>query len=198
MGKHADRAVVFRFGLPAILAAFLGAQALVWLSHLSPLVSYAASGRTFDILPVKLAIGLLMTGFALLEVLPAVEKLAFDKPYLPMGGILSGFFGGLSGHQGALRSAFLIRCGLSKESFIATGIVIACLVDVTRLGVYAAKFSAADLGANAMLLTAATLSAFVGAWAGNRLLHKVTIRAVQWTVAAMLFLIAIGLASGLI
>lgn len=31
---------------------------------------------------------------------------------------------------------------------------------------------------------------------GNRLLHKVTIRAVQWTVAAMLLVIAVGLASG--
>ncbi len=198
LGKHADRAVVLRFGLPAILAAFLGARALVWLSHLSPLASYAAFGRTFEVLPMKLAIGLLMIGFALLEALPAFEKLAFDKRYLPVGGILSGFFGGLSGNQGALRSAFLIRCGLSKEGFIATGVVIACLVDVTRLGVYATKFSAVDLGANVMLLTATTLSAFIGAWAGNRLLHKITIRAVQWSVAAMLFLIAIGLASGLI
>ncbi|MBI3553030.1 MAG: sulfite exporter TauE/SafE family protein [Elusimicrobia bacterium] len=198
LGKHADRAVVLRFGIPAILAAFLGARALVWLSHLPPLASYAAFGKTLDVLPVKLAIGLLMIAFALLEIVPAFEKLAFDKRYLPAGGVLSGFFGGLSGNQGALRSAFLIRCGLSKEGFIATGVVIACLVDVTRLGVYATKFSAADVGANAGLLTAATLSAFVGAWGGNRLLHKITIRTVQWSVAAMLLVIAVGLAAGLI
>ncbi|MBI4386078.1 MAG: TSUP family transporter, partial [Elusimicrobia bacterium] len=37
LGRHADRPVVLRFGIPAILAAFLGAQALVWLSHLPPL-----------------------------------------------------------------------------------------------------------------------------------------------------------------
>jgi acyl-CoA reductase-like NAD-dependent aldehyde dehydrogenase len=42
--------------------------------------------------------------------------------YLPVGGLLSGFFGGLSGHQGALRSVFLLRAGLTKESFIATGV----------------------------------------------------------------------------
>ena len=29
--------------------------------------------------------------------------LEFDRRYLPLGGLLSGFFGGLSGHQGALR-----------------------------------------------------------------------------------------------
>ena len=45
--------------------------------------------------------------------------------FLAAGGLLSGFLGGLSGHQGALRSAFLIKCGLSKEVFIASGVVIA-------------------------------------------------------------------------
>ena len=40
---------------------------------------------------------------------------------------MSGFLGGLSGHQVALRSAFLIKCGLTKESFLGSGIVIACL-----------------------------------------------------------------------
>jgi hypothetical protein len=38
--------------------------------------------------------------------------------------------------QRALRSAFLIRAGLSKEAFIATGVVVAAIIDVTRLGVY--------------------------------------------------------------
>ena len=38
----------------------------------------------------------------------------------PNASLLSkvGYFGGLSGHQGALRSAVLIRSGLSKEAFI--------------------------------------------------------------------------------
>ena len=115
-----------------------------------------------------------------------------------MGGVLTGFFGGLSGHQGALRSAFLIRCGLSKESFIGTGVVVACLVDFTRLGVYAAKFPAAELRVHASLLAAATVSAFLGAWIGSRLIHKVTMRVVQWTVAVMLFVIAAGLAAGIV
>lgn len=47
----------------------------------------------------------------------------FPPHWLPLGGLLSGFFGGLSGNQGALRSAFLLKAGLSKEAFIATGTV---------------------------------------------------------------------------
>lgn len=38
--------------------------------------------------------------------------------------------------QGALRSAFLIRSGLSKEQFVGTGVIIAFLIDVSRPGVY--------------------------------------------------------------
>ncbi len=198
LGRHADRKIVVAFGLPAVLAAFLGARALYWLSALPPLACYQAFGHNLTVDPVKLSIGLLLIAFALLEAIPSLEKLSFDRKYLPLGGTFSGFFGGLSGNQGALRSAFLIRCGLSKEAFIASGVVVACLVDLTRLGVYAAKFSALDIKANAALLTAAAFSAFLGAWLGNRLLQKITVRAVQLTVTAMLFLIALGLAAGLI
>ena len=60
--------------------------------------------------------------------------------YIPLGGALSGFFGGLSGQQGALRSAFLIRTGLNKETFIGTSVVSAVVVDVSRLIVYGVTF----------------------------------------------------------
>lgn len=198
LGERADREVVLSFGMPAVLAAFLGAKALVWLSDLQPLLLYRAFGREFAILPVKLAVGTLMILFALLDAIPAFEKISLDRKHLPLGGVLSGFFGGLSGHQGALRSAFLVRCGLSKEGFIASGVIIACLVDFTRLGVYATRLSSTDIETNARLLAAAAVSAFLGAWAGSRLLRKVTIRAIRWSVAAMLFVVALGLASGIV
>lgn len=198
LGKKADGKTVLRFGLPAVLAAFAGARALVWLSGLGPLARYQAFGREFSIMPVKSAVALLMVSFALTELLPSARKKSFDKKYLPWGGILSGFFGGLSGHQGALRSAFLIRCGLSKEGFIATGVAVACLVDLSRLAVYAARFPAASVRANAALLAAAALSAFLGVWTASRFLDKITIRAVQLIVAVLLLLIAAGLGAGVI
>lgn len=198
VGRQADKEAVMRLGVPAILASFLGARLLAWLADVGPLAHYQAFGRDLHITPVKLSVGVLMILFALLEVVPALEKLSFDRKYLPLGGVLTGFFGGLSGHQGALRSAFLIRCGLSKEAFIGTGVVVACLVDLTRLGVYAAKFPAAELRVNAALLAAATVSAFLGAWIGSRLIHRVTMRAVQRAAAVMLFVIAIGLAAGVV
>lgn len=198
LGRHANMRVVLRFGLPAILAAFAGAALLFIISESEPLLTYTALGRTFSIIPIKLLMAGLIAGFALLESLPSLQSLQFSPKYLPLGGVLSGFFGGLSGHQGALRSAFLVRAGLSKEGFIATGVVIACMIDVTRLGVYARHLTIGGLRENTMLLVIATLSAFLGAFVGSRLVAKVTMKTVQTLVAALLFLIAALLGIGVI
>ncbi len=194
LGRHADRGVILRFGAPAIVAALAGARLLVRLSELPPLASHGLGEVTW----VKLVIGMLMVVFAAVEMRGAKDDRGFDRRYLPLGGVVSGFFGGLSGHQGAMRSAFLIRAGLSKEAFIATGVVIACLIDVSRLAVYAAHFQAGGLRDNATLLVVATLAAFVGAFAGNRLLRKVTLRAVQTVVSIMLVVIGLALAAGVV
>lgn len=198
LGKYADKSVVLKFGLTAIVASFLGARTLIWLAEQQSLFSYQVSGREFHVLPMNLLVAALLILFALFEVVPRFKNLSFDKTHLPLGGMLSGFFGGLAGHQGALRSAFLIRCGLTKEGYLATGVVIACLVDITRLSVYASHFATVTLQEHGTLLLAATLSAFTGAFLGNRLAQKTTLHAIQIIVAVMLFVIALGLGAGLI
>ena len=198
VGRHADRAVVVRFGLPAILAAFLGAWALSGLAGIEPVLRYTVSGRVFDVTAVKLAIGVVLLAFALVELVPRLRDLSFKPRWMPLGGLLSGFFGGLAGMQGALRSAFLARAGLSKEAFIATGVAIALLIDFSRLGVYANATMAAAADLDYGLLGAAVLSAFLGAWFGNRYLRKMTMPALQKIVAGSLFVVALALAFGVI
>jgi hypothetical protein len=198
LGKYADRAVVLRFGLPAIAAAYLGAQVLLWLGELEPLFTYHLWRQTFQVMPVKLVIAVLMTGFAFLEIAPAVGRFSLPPRYLPLGGLLSGFFGGLSGHQGALRSVFLLRCGLSKEGFIGTGIIIACLVDFSRLIVYFERFFLTVLSQNAGILLTAIAAAFAGTFLGSRLVGKITMRSIQIIVSLLLGAIALGLAAGII
>jgi hypothetical protein len=194
--RHVDRGVLLRFGLPAIAAALLGAWLLSALGALPPLHAYTAFGRVFEITAIKLVIGALLLGFALFEVVPRLRDLEFDRRWLPLGGALSGFFGGLSGMQGALRSAFLARSGLDKQAFVATGAAIAAIIDVARLSVYGATLVAVFGALDHTLLAAAVLAAFTGAWAGNRLLKKTTLRGLQRVVAAMLFVFAIGLIAG--
>ncbi len=198
LGKNADRSIVLTFGIPAILAAIVGAWTLLWLSNLSSLWEYELLSRTFAVMPIKLTLAILMVGFAAIEVVPTLQRISFRATYIPLGGVLSGFFGGLSGHQGALRSAFLLRCGLSKERFIATGVVIACLVDVPRIAIYSSHLASAELSHNAPLLLTAIATATLGALLASRLITKVTMGAVRGVVATLLVLIAIGLGSGIV
>ena len=198
VGLKADKQVVIRFGIPAFVAALAGAYLLLQISDFQPIYSYEFSNKEYSITPVKLIIAILLIFFALTEVIPYFKKLQFGKEKLVLGGLLSGFFGGLSGNQGALRSAFLIKSNLSKEAFIATGIVVACIVDFSRLGVYMTRFSKSGLHDNLTLVIAATLSAFIGAYLGNRLLKKVTLKTVQIIVTVMLFILSIALGSGIV
>jgi len=151
-----------------------------------------------QLLPVKFAVGLLILIFVLLELSPAFARLTFDRRWLPLGGFISGFFGGLSGHQGALRSMFLIKAGLDKEQFVATGVVLAVMVDLARLSIYGGGTLLAGRSVDWPLVATATLAAFAGAFAGTRLLKKLTILTVQLCVAGMLTVVALGLMTGLL
>lgn len=197
-GRAANLSVVLRFGLPAMAASLAGAWLLTRLSDLAPLHAYRAFGRTLEITPVKLLVGLLMAGFAVLELSGGRGKKAYGAAWLPFGGVVSGFFGGLSGHQGAFRSAFLLGAGLAKEAFIATGVVLACLVDVTRLSTYIGLSGSAAVAGNPLLILSASLAAFAGVFLGGRLLGKATIATVRVLVGAMLLGLSAALCLGLI
>jgi len=197
-GRHADRQVVLRFGLPAIAMSLFGAWILIWLAGIAPLFTYTAFGQQVSITPIKLVVGLLLLAFASLELVPQFRNLSFGPRYMPIGGLLSGFFGGLSGMQGALRSAFLSRAGLTKEAFIGTGVVVACLIDFSRLAIYSRSLISGNTHFNYGLLVAAVFAAFAGTMLGNNYLRKMTMPGIQRLVAVMLFVVAIGLVSGLL
>lgn len=198
VGKNANKEILIRFGIPAIVAAFIGAWVLVQIPTSQILYSYTAFGKIVEVSVLKFTMALLLAFFAVLDLVPFLNSIQFGKKQLPIGGILSGFFGGLSGNQGALRSAFLIKIGLSKEVFVATTVVISCFVDFTRLSVYASHLKLSDLNANATLIVVATLAAFLGAFLGNKLLKKVTLKFVQTVVAILLIIMSLGLGLGAI
>ncbi|HWY36957.1 MAG TPA: sulfite exporter TauE/SafE family protein [Bacteroidia bacterium] len=198
LGKHASKNIVIKFGIPSLIAAFIGAYCLGKLSGMPVLYHYRLNGKVFEITPVKIIISLLLIFFSLAEVFPFLAKLTFKKERFTAGGLVSGFFGGLSGNQGAFRSAFLMKAGLSKEQFLATGIVIACMVDVARLIVYNNRFVFITAEINYYLLGASVMCAFAGAYLGNRFIKKVTIAFIQKLVIVFLLLFSILLGCGII
>ncbi len=194
MGGHIHWPTVLRFGVPGILGAFLGALLMRSLGARAPLFQ----GVLHPVDPLDLSIAALMLVFGLFELSRTLNTLSLPPKWMVPGGLLSGFFGGLSGHQGALRSMFLLRAGLNKEAFIATGVAIACLVDLTRLPTYLSDGMLHTLRNEWPLLLATVLAAFAGAWWGKKLIPKVTMRGVQMIVGLLMLAIAGMLAGGVI
>lgn len=185
---------VLRFGVPGIVGAYLGARLMLMLGTRDPLYH----GVIHPVDPLDLVVAGLMLVFGLFELSKKLNTLSLPPRWLVPGGFVSGFFGGLSGHQGALRSLFLLRSGLAKEAFIASGVAIACMVDLTRLPTYATSDLIGNVHAQWPLLLICTLAAFIGAWWGKKLIPKVTLRAVQLTVGALILTIAGLLSLGII
>lgn len=204
IGRDASRRVVIAFGVPAIAGAVAGAGVLVALGEAAPIVTYQLAGAERRVTPIGLGVGVLVTAFALLDLWPRFRRLEFAGRWLPLGGVVSGFFGGLSGHQGALRSAFLIRAGLDRDGFVATAAVCSAMVDVTRLAVYftgAAFFAKrfGGLGAGEWpLVAAACVSAFAGSFVGARLVRKITLETVHTVVAVGLAIVGVAMGAGLL
>ena len=196
--KHINWKIALQFGLPALLFSFLGAFLLDKITNANIITEYTLNHKVFQVTLMKSIVAILLIFFALFELIPKLKNLQFPVKYLPIGGILSGFFGGLSGHQGALRSAFLTKVGLSKEAFIATGVIIACMIDVSRMSVYFTNISKVKDSLYLNLIILATLAAFIGVYFGNKLVKKITINTIQKIVAFMIILFAIGLGLGII
>lgn len=198
VGRNANREVLLRFGVPAVIAAIAGSWILVNITDLQPLFSYTVFGKHMEVYPLKFIISILLILFASMDLIPYFSTLQFGKNKLPIGGILSGFFGGLSGNQGALRSAFLIKAGLSKEAFVGTAVVVSTFVDFTRLSIYATRFTTSGLSDNLTLVICATLAGITGSYLGNKLLKKITLRFLQVSIAVMLIIISLALGAGII
>lgn len=201
--QNAVPRVLVRFGVPAVLAAFVGAAILAGLSAQEPLLVWHLGPREAVVTPISLVMGLLILTFATLDLVPRMKSLRFDPRWLPLGGTLSGFFGGLSGHQGALRAAFLTPLKLSPAAFASTQAVLATMVDASRLLIYGAAFFAGRMAGVSTrgqwaLVGVATISAFGGALLGRRLLPKITVSMVRAITGCLLLLIGAGMASGLL
>lgn len=195
--KKIDIGIIIRFGIPAIIASFLGAYTLILLGNLKPFFTYNLFEKSIVVYPLKFVIGLIIIAFVIIEILEDGKKFNFDRKWLALGGVLSGFFGGLSGHQGAFRSMFLIKSGLEKDVFVATGATLATMVDFSRLIIYGLNLSFIQ-NTNLISLIAITSTAFLGSYLGKKFLKKITIKSVKIVVSVFLLILAAGFISGLL
>jgi uncharacterized membrane protein YfcA len=118
--RHVDRRVLIEFGIMSAIGGLIGA-----------------------LLNAKLSSPALTIVFALLLILAGTsslfgwtERIHLGRTGTWIAGQLSGFFGGLVGNQGGIRSAALLGFDIPKERFVATATAIALMVDGARMPVY--------------------------------------------------------------
>lgn len=202
VGRLANWNTVIKFGIPAAIAALLGAYLLSEASNVPNVFTYSINNYEFNITFIGLIIGLIIMTSSFFELIPKFSQLCFPSKYIPLGGVLSGFFGGISGNQGILRSAFLIKAGLSKEEFIGTGVISSILVDISRIMVYGLTFYSEKLFHISKeleeIIIAASLTAFLGSYIGSLLIEKVTFKTVQLNVGVMLLILGVAIILGLV
>jgi uncharacterized membrane protein YfcA len=201
-GRRLDWRAARRFGLAAVPAAVFGAWVLGRLAHMPVWLRYAIDGRSFEVTPVKVAIGVFILVFAVMDLLPGTRRYSLPPRYLPVGGLVSGFLGGFSGHQGALKAAFLLRAGLAAEALIVTSALITVGVDLGRLVVYGTDFyrdSFTIITPHAWTTVAAAVgAAIVGSMLGQRYLKAITIASLRAGVGVLLVLSGAALTAGLL
>lgn len=196
MGRHVDWGVFGRFAITALPFAFIGAGLMVALANASVWFEYVLLGHRFEVKPLGLSMGGLLLLMVAIKHWPSFKQMKIRSSWLSLGGAISGFFGGLSGHQGAFRSLFLMATDLNKQSFIATGVVIAVAIDVVRTAVYGWYFYDDELVLDVGLITVTTLAAFIGALLGRRWLEKVTLAAVHRVVTWLLVILGLAMVAG--
>lgn len=194
--------LLLRFGIPAIVFSLLGAWLMEKTSgHDISLIAYQIGGKSFDITLMSLLVGMIIILFAFIELfdLLKVKSISENSTNL-IGGALSGFFGGFSGHQGALRSAFLVKGTVDKTLFLATSACIGLCIDAARIIVYSnyEMKSILLLGNKMDLLVVAVVCALLGSYLGSKFLKKQTISSLKKAVGVGLLLLGVLILSGLI
>lgn len=198
VGRKASIQVLINFGIPAIFMAFAGSMLLMNLPDDHYAYTYSIGETLYGATTTAIIMASILILLVVLEYIPKFKKLAFHKNKIALGGALSGFFGGLTGNQGALRTAFLIHAGLTKETFIGTTVVISTFIDVTRLGVYSGSIEWHELSTHKTIVFASIISAMAGSFIGNKLLKKITIQFLHHTIAVFIGAFAIALLLGFI
>jgi len=172
--KGFDLKLVLMFGIPGIVVSFLAAK-----------------------LPLSLDESMLARGLGLFLIL-YVAYLLFKPGWRVrpsvfsaiIGGSLSGFFAGIFGVGGAIRSTFLTAFDLKKNVFLFTSGVIGFLIDSSRISQY--LFSGIKINGNLSTVLALCIPAsLLGAYFAKRMVDKIPQKSFRLFIAIALFVIGL-------
>jgi uncharacterized membrane protein YfcA len=164
------------FEIPSILFAFIGAMLTT----------------VFPVIVIKRALAVFIIAFSIYSILKPKFKLQKSNKNALLGGSLSGFFAGLIGLGGAIRSTFLMAFNLPKEIYIGTSAMIALVVDLTRIPTYLVNKVVQD-NSYYILVPFLFVSAYFGVRTGKVLLGKMSQEVFRKIVLTILLIMGIKL-----
>jgi uncharacterized protein len=167
--QHVDRRVFWRFGIFSALGGLAGA-------FLNARIQSPALSIVFGALLIFAGVSGL-TGLT--------NRMQFGRTAAWIAGGTSGFFGGLVGNQGGIRSAALLGFDVSKEAFVATATAVALIVDGARMPVYFVTQPQGIVSAWVELIVASS-GALVGTFWGVRLLRRIPENVFRRLVSAVI------------
>jgi uncharacterized membrane protein YfcA len=174
-----DRRVLRSFGLASAAGGLLGAG-------LHGLFASPA---------LSVVLGALLILAGLLELTGLNRRLVLEGGASTLAGLAAGVFGGLVGNQGGIRSAALLRTGLTPRALVATATATAMLVDGARVPIYLAT-DGGDIAANGRFVVILTAGAILGTFFGAPILRRLPDPVFRRLLAVVLVALGALLMSG--
>jgi len=166
--------LILLFGIPGIIASF-------WAAHLPLTLS-----EEF----LKRLLGLFLILYVALIWFKPNWKMKPVGSNALLGGALSGFFSGIFGVGGAVRSTFLSAFDLPKSVFIFTSGVIGLLIDSSRVTQYLIGGIRVE-GSLLLVLVICIPISLAGAYLAKELVDKIPQKFFRLFIAIALFLVGL-------
>ena len=171
---HVDRGVLLRFGIPSAAGGLTGA-----------LLHNVAANRALAIV-----FGLLLVFVGISELTGLSRRMRFNNILAWIAGALSGFFGGLVGNQGGIRSGALLGFDIDKTAFVATATATGVIVDAARMPAYFVT-QGGEIRGIWVLVLVATIGAVLGTVFGERVLRLIAQQAFRRIVAGLVLALGV-------
>jgi len=167
------------YGLPSVITAFLGARLFLSVS----------------VELIGLGVGIFLILWSVYSIFSPGRTMPENPWILITGGCISGFTSGLIGLGGAIRGAFLVSTGISKEIYVATSAAIALITDISRVTTYVIQGSIEPQ--YYWYIPVFFVVGFAGSWVGVRqLLKRLPEEIVKRVVYVILILVSINFIFG--
>ena len=163
--------LILLFGVPGIVLSFFAAKLPLTLPESL----------------LQRSLGLFLIAYVVFLFFKPDWKIKPSTTTAVLGGSLSGFFAGIFGVGGAIRSTFLTAFDLKKSVFLFTSGVIGLLIDSSRISQY--WLSGIKIGSN--LMTALIICipvSLIGAYLAKKLVDKIPQKSFRLFIAVALLL----------